>query len=39
MIKGCDFTHLQEGRLSNAYGMTIEYLQEMIKEVQLLDKK
>ena len=34
MVKGCDFTHLQEGRLSTAYGMTIEYLQEMIKDVQ-----
>ena len=34
MVKECDFIHLQEGRLSTAYGMTIEYLQEMIKEVQ-----
>ena len=38
-ISDAEFLHLKEGRLSTAYGMTIEYLQEMIKDVQLMNEK
>lgn len=38
-ISDAEFLHLKEGRLSTAYGMTIEYLQEMIKDVQLVNEK
>ena len=32
-ISDADFMHLEEGKMSTAYGMTIEYLQEMMKEI------
>ena len=38
-ISDAEFLHLKEGRLSTAYGMRIEYLQEMIKDVQLMNEK
>lgn len=32
-VKDTPFLHLSEGKLSTAMGMTIEYLQDMIKEI------